>query len=181
MRPSRPKPKGNGQPTRTRRSLANGRTVEGAWGQSRQAATSRTPPSDVNLFDLRRARRPATPARAWAFPGRTEGRRAAEGAFCLKLRKHETSNPTPPPCRLGLPRNAQRGTNTWPASHHNYITTTSQLHHNYIITTMNLPYITPTSQLHQPSRQNYASHLHQGTPPPSAVMVRPWEDLPWCP
>ena len=29
-RPSRPKPKGNGQPTRTRRSLANGRTVEGA-------------------------------------------------------------------------------------------------------------------------------------------------------
>ena len=28
-RPSRPKPKGNGQPTRTRRSLANGRTVEG--------------------------------------------------------------------------------------------------------------------------------------------------------
>ena len=29
-RPSRPKPKGNGQPTRTRCSLANGRTVEGA-------------------------------------------------------------------------------------------------------------------------------------------------------
>ena len=32
-RPSRPKPKGNGQPTRTRESLANGRTVEGAQGR----------------------------------------------------------------------------------------------------------------------------------------------------
>ena len=29
-RPSRPKPKGSGQPIRTRESLANGRTVEGA-------------------------------------------------------------------------------------------------------------------------------------------------------
>ena len=32
-RPPRPKPKGNGQPTRTRGSLANGRTVEGARGR----------------------------------------------------------------------------------------------------------------------------------------------------
>ena len=40
-RPSRPKPKGNGQPIRTRGSLANGRTVEGAWGQSRVRVPSR--------------------------------------------------------------------------------------------------------------------------------------------
>ena len=33
--PPRPKSKGSGQPIRTRGSLANGRTVEGAWGQSR--------------------------------------------------------------------------------------------------------------------------------------------------
>ena len=39
--PSRPKPKGNSQPIRTRGSLANGRTVEDAWGQSRVRVPSR--------------------------------------------------------------------------------------------------------------------------------------------
>ena len=45
-RPSRPKPKGNGQPIRTRRSLANGRTVEGASHSTRdRTITHRTTPA----------------------------------------------------------------------------------------------------------------------------------------
>ena len=40
-RPPRPKPKGSGQPTRTRGPMANGRAVEGAWGQSGVRAPSR--------------------------------------------------------------------------------------------------------------------------------------------
>ena len=97
-RPSRPKPKGNGQPIRTRRSLANGRTVEGAWGQSRARVPSwgrrgRPRRARARFLSLLPAEGPPT----WGDPG-------GEGGTARWPASHGAMHGAAPPFRANCPK-----------------------------------------------------------------------------